>query len=358
MAEQPDKQQTPQQNAAMNALRHGARRVADEAAMQALRTRTAMANMRLYEAVRSGRPEKVKRVLEANPPPNPDIRIGMGKPSRNPEMPSALYFSVSRGNYEVADLLIDAGADVNPNPPRMGHPILPMMVGHTNERMVPTAIKLIEHGADVNAPLPMSVLSPSFMHSLVLYSQQTSVFKCALRHGGRVDQPNKHGQTVKELLAERAKNPQATAKQAMHWALQLHENAPLPGLETDALSREQLEHPADNGYCALDHWHLWDNYRHVQDALIAKGEQPLRASDLIAPCGGRKGEPKRLEVLLKASPDMVSFLGDADLWQGQSTQTLKQVYEAVPESMRGAIPYYALRAQLAGGQQKGQGAGR
>lgn len=334
---------TEQENSAKanagEVLKSGMRRVANGVEEQAFRTRRAISNMRLYEAVRSSKAEKVQAALALDPAPDPDIRIGRGKYTGNIDEPSALYYAVMRAYYDSAALLIEAGADVNPVPPKMSANLLMMTANHTNEGVTAVGIKLMEHGADVNAPSGRPVC-PNYLHALAMYNHNLDLFKSALRHGADIHVQNQQGLDVEELLSRNGR------QKAMLGALRLHKNAPLPDVSAHGLSRAALEQRQDNGYCALDHWLCWDNYTQVQADLQAKGEKPLMASDLVAPLGGDKKLGPRLTALLEVNPDLVRQLSKAELWEGQSLHTLEQMRRAVPQALQPQFPYHFLKMRI------------
>lgn len=135
----------------------------------------------LFFAVREGRAEVVRALLKAGADVNEVMeprKPGGKTPSKGS---SALTLAVENGHYELALALIEAGAD--PNDQRSGYTPLHMMSwvrkpprGEDNGAPPPLGSgklgslqfikKLIEHGADVNAPLKTGKGGPGLYNKL------------------------------------------------------------------------------------------------------------------------------------------------------------------------------------------------
>jgi ankyrin repeat protein len=122
----------------------------------------------LFFAAREGRTEVVRALLKAGADVNEAIqsRKASAKGPRNGT--SALILAVENGHFDLALELVEAGAD--PNDQRSGFTALhamtwvrkpnrgeddgdPTPLGSGNLSSLPFITKLVEHGADVNAPL-------------------------------------------------------------------------------------------------------------------------------------------------------------------------------------------------------------
>jgi ankyrin repeat protein len=94
---------------------------------------------KLYNAIRKGKTEAVKKLLDEGVDVNSNIETGW----------TPLYEATSYGNTEIVRLLLDRGADANAKAPSTGYTVL--MQGVNLNGNLEIARMLLEKGADVNA---------------------------------------------------------------------------------------------------------------------------------------------------------------------------------------------------------------
>lgn len=322
---------------------------------------------KLVDAVRSGSLYRTQQALEAGA--NPDSRITSTSRGKLHNGGYVLGWALAREEYGIANALVEAGANVNitvrnnvmPWVQKLASAGLP--AGNRKDMAEALAIKMIEKGADVTYQQEAGSY-PSFLHALAKNALRPQLAKVALLHNAPLHSLNDEGLTAEEVLKRPLPAAFQEANQRMGWLLRQHRVAVCPDIadaeQLASLTRQDVEKPRDSGACALDHWHLWDNYRAVQDGLKSRGEELLSARDLLQPIGGadERNPPTRLEVMLDLCPQLGAQLFDADLWKGETVENAARFCALLPPELREAAPYYSLRAKLQQEQQAESRKGR
>lgn len=342
-------------NTAANRLGKGAGVVVDTARSgvgSAMRKgRSFVFDMKLYQAVMRGNLEQVQDALRLGADPN--MGMGIGGPSKSRHERPVLAEALIKGHYAVADALIDAGAEAHRTLGKKQNTTLieylalkTARVSDKNERqLLQTAEKLLQHGADVCYVRKGGARDTTILHGLARRATMPEMAKLAMRYGALADIRDGENRLPEELLDRSLPKPFQRDMDAMYWSLRQHRLAPCPDIGED-ISHKDLTTSNEGGYSALDHWHTWDNYRVMQDALKAQGDTMLSAADLLQPLGGAQGAPTRLEAMLHSCPSLKVHLFDEDLWKGQTVETAKAFYDVLPDALKENAPYYSLRVKL------------
>jgi uncharacterized protein len=238
-------------------------------------------------AVREGRIPVTKRLLRAGIPANHQIQLPDGKRPKNGKSPrsgvSAMILAVTNGHYELASVLLDAGAD--PNSADAGYTAL-HAISHTRKP-----------GGGDNDPPPQgsgSMTSNELVRKLAAKGADLNV-RMTKRVGFGMTSLNTIGATPYLLAAKTAdaelmrlfvelgadpKIPNADGSTALMAAAGLGTRSPREdaGTETEVLEALQvaLNHGADinavdnNGETAL-HGAAYKNYPKAVEFLVSRG---------------------------------------------------------------------------------------
>lgn len=317
------------------------------------RGRSYAQDAKLNMAVRKGSLAKVQDALRLGADPN--ICVSATGPSKARNGKSALAHALSSGFYDVADALLDAGAE--PNRMMNGNQSTVSLIefvatrgridAKDEKKILGVAQKMMDKGADVGFHYPHKSTHPTFLHRIAQHAMRPEMAKMAALKGAPVDTADKQGRIPESCIDRNLPRPFRKQAEAVYWVLRQHREAPCPDVNSDELTREDLQMKQKNGFCALDHWQTWDHYGQVQQALQQKGER-LTASDLLQPYGDSKAKdaPTRLQVLLETSPAMKQKLFDTALWEGESLDAATAFYKQLPKDVQENAPYFALRAKL------------
>jgi ankyrin repeat protein len=108
----------------------------------------------IHQAVSAGDIEKTKSLLKADP----ELVKELGEQGESP-----LFLAIVMGNYEIAELLIQNGADVNQGCPAFSFMAIKPIHGAVMSGDIKTAGLLLDKGADIEAEIENYGVTPLFI---------------------------------------------------------------------------------------------------------------------------------------------------------------------------------------------------
>lgn len=141
----------------------------------------------LCDASSHGRKDCVRILLDAGALVNPPLLLT-----------SPLHEAVFNDNWECAEMLIEAGADLHANDIHFGTPLhVASLKGHYK-----CAEVLLRAGANVNMPK----MHQTALHEALKQGWDTDFLKLLLEHGANVNYINNQGLTSKDLAQKHSQN--------------------------------------------------------------------------------------------------------------------------------------------------------
>ena len=301
------------------------------------RMQRGMRQRELASAVSAKDTGKVKGLLAQGYDPNGLIK----RSYREPKFIPLLEECIKESQWEMAEALVDAGANPNMIYNNGKTPLKLLNYSFSHEGAVKLFHKLVEKGADIFIGCGEGEKTGTLLHEYAKSKDSLEILKYLLLQGVEPSIKNEEGRTAEEL----AKPTHSSQRPDREELLRMHRLAPCPKIGKEFISRENLEKKNEYGYSKLDHWHTWDNYENVQMYLSCNGES-LKARDLLRSASGQEEEKCLLEKVLQACPSFKSHLFDKQLWQAETIPVARTFFSKLPKDIQENSPYHSLLTTL------------